>query len=104
MSRRLFSHNAALGITTYAHIDEDSDRIVLQKVANEEPLLEGALQSRNSFTSLDRMGDGMEHVAEVPMHVYANWLKDGRDKDTAFVRRWLNDPENRRYRTRLMRV
>jgi hypothetical protein len=104
MSRRLFSHNAALGITTYAHVDHDSDKIVLQKVVDEEGLLENTQRSRNSYTSLDRMGDGFQHVAEVPMHIYSQWLADGRDKDEAFVRRWLNDPENRRYRTRLMRV
>jgi hypothetical protein len=104
MSRRLFSHNAALGITTYAHVDEDSDRIVLEKVADETALLEALQRKRNGFTSFDRMGDGLQQVAEVPMHEYAKWLADGRDKDQAFIRRWVNDPENRRYRVRDMRI
>jgi hypothetical protein len=104
MARRLFSHNAQLGITTYAHVDEDRDQIVLEKVVDEEHLLETAKRSRDGYTSLDRMGDGLQKVAEVPMHIYATWLADGRDRDPAFVRNWLNDPANRRYRTRLMKV
>lgn len=104
MSRRLFSHNAKLGITTYAHVDHDNDQIVLEKVVDEEHLLESALQSRNSFTSIDRMPDGMVKVAEVPMHIYAQWLATGKDKDERFVRDWLNDPANKRYRFRDMKV
>jgi len=104
MSRRLFSHNPGLGITRYWHYDEDTDTAVIESVSDHEHLLEGAQESRNGFTSLDRMGDGLQKVAEVPIDIYATWLADGRDKDQAFVRRWLNDPENRRYRTRLMKV
>ncbi len=104
MARRLFSHNSALGITTYAHTNEDNDTITLEKVADEESLLEGAQAERNQFTSLDRMPDGMVKVATVPIHIWSEWLKDGRDKDQKFVRSWLNATENARYRTRKMRV
>ena len=104
MSRRLFSHNPGLGITKYWHYDDDTDTAVIESVAEHEGLLEAALRSRNDFTSLDRMGDGVQKVADVPMDIYSEWLRTGKDKDPAFVRKWLNDPENRRYRTRLMRV
>lgn len=99
MARQLFSRDPFLGLTKYFHYDEGKDQAIIETVADVEPLLEANLQSRNEQTRLDRMGDGVQHVACVPMHIYGEWLATGKDRDDAFVRRWLNDPENLKYRT-----
>ena len=104
MSRKLFSHNPALGITKYWHYDDDTDTAVIESVADETALLERVQAERNAQTSLDRFKDGVHKVAEVPLHVYSEWLAKGLDKDQAFLRRWLNDEQNRRYRTYRCRV
>ena len=38
------------------------------------------------------------HVAEIPMTVIGQWMREGCLDDEAHVRRWLNDPENRDFR------
>ena len=44
-------------------------------------------------------GEG-RHVASIPMSLFAEWIREGKDKDQAFLKRFLNDPENRHFRTR----
>jgi len=50
-----------------------------------------------------RAGDQVK-VASVPEVIYAEWIATGKDRDAAFIKRWLNDPENRFFRTRPGRV
>lgn len=38
------------------------------------------------------------HVAEVPMTVVGQWMREGSLDDEKNLRRWLNDPENRDFR------
>lgn len=38
------------------------------------------------------------HVAEIPMSVIGQWMRDGSLDDEKHVRRWLNDPANRDFR------
>lgn len=39
-----------------------------------------------------------KHVAEIPMSVIGQWMRDGCLDDEKTVRRWLNDPDNRDFR------
>lgn len=103
MAKRLFSHDPVFGVTKYWHWDEMSDEVAIETVQDIEPLLEYNQRLRNDQTSLDRWGDG-KVVAKIPMTEYAKLLADKRIHDQAYLRRWLNDPENRKYRTRLGRV
>lgn len=98
MSRRLFSHNPEFGITKYWHYDDDTDTAVIESVQDIEPMLERLQKERNAQTRLDRWKDGMHKVAEVPMATYSEWLAHGLDKDQSFLKRWINDPANLKYR------
>lgn len=42
--------------------------------------------------------DGMVHVAEVPVTVYEEMVRQGRDNPDGW-REWLNDPDNAPFRT-----
>lgn len=44
------------------------------------------------------------HLAEVPMSVIGQWMRDGCLDDEAHVRRWINDPDNRAFRVYAGRV
>ena len=96
--KRLFSRDPVLGLTEWWHYDDDNDRVTIETTQDIEPALEVAQDARNAQTRLDRWGDG-KHVGFIPMAVYAEWLRTGKQHDQAFVRRWLNDPENKKYRT-----
>lgn len=96
--KKLFSHDAELGITRYFHYDENTDQATISTHQNLSPLLEQTKRYRNQQTSLDRWGEGRV-VAQVPLALYYEWLKEGKTNDDAFLRRWLNDPDNKGFRT-----
>ena len=100
METRLFSRNDTFGITEYWHYDEDKDTAHIEAVQDVEAVLEA---NRNAFNATDeraRYGDGVHLVARIPLVVLQELRKRGIDKDPAAMRKWLNDPENRYFRTR----
>jgi hypothetical protein len=103
MSRRLFSHDELTGVTKYFHYDDDTDKFTIETVQPMDELLELNQLQRNEQTRLHRFGDGKK-VATIPMSIWGEWMATGKDKDPAFIKRWLNDPENRKYRTFLGKV
>lgn len=46
-----------------------------------------------------RPGKDLRHVAEVPMVIYQKALREGWSKDSAKWKKWLNDPDNKVFRT-----
>ena len=44
-------------------------------------------------------GKEMRHVAEIPMVVYQRAMREGWINDKAKLKRWLNDPDNKAFRT-----
>lgn len=103
MKGRLFSRDPLFGVTKYWHYDESSDTSTIETYQDVEGLLERNNDIRNAQTSLDRWGDG-KVVASIPMTEYAALLAGGKIKDQAYMRKWLNASDNRKYRTRLGRV
>ena len=75
----------ATGITTYG-VDQDVDVLVEE--------------NKVAYNADHGRWEHFTHVARVPTAIYAEWVREGRDKDDAFVKRWLNDPDNRFFRTR----
>lgn len=103
MARRLFSHDPVFGVTKWWHDDPMSDQVAIETVQDVEPLLDRNVAAANEVTSLDRWGEG-KLVASIPMSVYAELLASGKIKDDAYMRRWLNDRDNRKYRVRPGRI
>jgi hypothetical protein len=102
--RRLFDRDPVLGITEFFHWDEASDTFHIEAVQDVEPAIEANKQSFNSYTSPRDSWGAMHRVASVPLVIYQEWMKTGAHRDQGFLRRWLNDPENRFFRTRPGRV
>lgn len=103
MPKRLFSHDPTFGVTKYWHWDEMSDEVAIETVQDVEPLLESNQAMRNAQTSLDRWGEG-KVVARIPMTEYAKLLADKRIHDQAYLKKWLNHSDNRKWRVRLGQV
>ncbi len=60
-----------------------------------EPIVEFCKQAKDAPDLEKRF---FRHVAEIPMSVLGQWMRDGSLDDEKHVRRWLNDPENRDFR------
>lgn len=103
MQKRVFDHNPLMGITKYFSYDEMTDEATITTAQDLTPLLESNKRAQNEQTSLDRWGDGRT-VARVPLSIYYDWLKAGKTNDDAFLRRWLNDPDNKGFRFFLGKV
>ena len=97
--KQLFSKDAATGITEYFHYDPVTDQATIETVQDYSPIAEHNAAQYREVTSLDRWGDG-KRVATIPLAIYNRLKKEGITNDQAALRRWLNDPENRVFRTR----
>jgi hypothetical protein len=100
MSRRLFDTNQESGITRFFHWDDDKDDFLIETVQDCEPITEAAKAQFNEVTPTTRWGDGLHKVATIPLSIYMDLVKKGIAYDDAAMKKWLNDPDNRAFRTR----
>lgn len=112
MERRLFDYNPTFGITRYFLYDEERDLAHIETVQDVEGIIESNLRQRNETDKHTRYGDGMHKVATVPMNILEKLMMDGivvpgkhGDGDNnKRLAAWLNDSDNRVFRTRNGRV
>lgn len=103
MGKRVVSQSVETGKTTYLHDPEDGQMIIetQQKV---DGLLEANKLQNNAWEYGKLIGNTQAHhqkVAEIPSTIYMQLREkfgDMRDNPKAW-KRWLNDPENRFFRT-----
>lgn len=94
---RVFERDAFTGITTYFIYDESTDEMILRKEQDVASILE--LNKADFNDAPLGWGEG-RRVASIPMTIYWDLKKRGIADDQQALRRWLNDPENRFFRTR----
>lgn len=80
------------------HLDEMEDKVVLSTEQDVTQIIEENKALQNLVTSIDRWGD-MRRVAQVPLSLYLDLYKKGITRDEKAFKRWLNDPDNRFFRT-----
>lgn len=97
--KQLFSRDAAAGITQWFYHDPVTDVSTIETVQDVAPIAQLNHESFKDTTSLDRWGDG-QRVARIPLTTYHELRKQGITQDQAAFKRWLNDPDNRVFRTR----
>jgi len=99
---RLFSHDPLTGVRKYFRYHEgereSEDTFSIETVYDVEPILEANKRDFNSLTSIDRWGDG-RHIARIPMPLWQRLRSEGVAQDEAAFKRWLNDSDNRYFRT-----
>jgi hypothetical protein len=99
MEKRLISENAEAGIKQYWH-EHDDGSVTLQTTQIVDDVLEA---NKGSFNQVDERagwkGD-MHRVASIPMSLYYDLKAKGILDDQVALKKWLNDPNNRYFRTR----
>jgi hypothetical protein len=105
MSSRLFSRDPAAGVTRLFHYDESSDRVTIETQHRVDDIVTANQHERNLLDERARWGDAFGHkVASIPMNVYWDLKRKGIADDPAKLKKWLNDPDNRAFRSRVGRV
>jgi hypothetical protein len=95
--KRVLSVNPDYKKTTYFH--SDADKITIETVQDVTDIVEHNKAKYNSVDERARWGE-WARVAQIPLSVYFDLKKQGITEDEAAMKRWLNSPDNRYYRTR----
>ena len=99
IEKKILDYDPFLGITEYFYYDTDTDKCIVQQVQDTTHIVEQNKAQLAQSHSRDRWGD-MQKVATIPMSIWADLNAKGITTDKAAFRKWLNDPENRFFRTR----
>jgi hypothetical protein len=104
MAKTFFDHNADFGITQWFSQSTDGKEFTIQTTQEVSPYLEAAKKSYNTFDERTPWKGDMHKVAKIPIDLFFKLKKQGVTDDPAKFKRWLNDSENRYFRTRPGRV
>ena len=94
---KLFSHDPILGITRKFHWDDTTDEFLIETIQETEDIVEANKAAYNDAP--DRWGE-WTRVASIPLSIYYDLKKKGIADDEVALKKWLNDPSNRFFRTR----
>lgn len=99
MDNKIFDVNADLGIKRIWHYNDETDEATIQTQQDVTDIIEENKQEFNQVDERARWGE-FSRVASIPLSLYYELKKEGKLEDQAYMKRWLNDPENRHFRTR----
>lgn len=80
------------------HFDEMEDKVVIATEQDVTQIIEENKALHNCVTSIDPWKD-MRRIAQIPLSLYFDLDRQGITRDAKAFKRWLNDPDNRFFRT-----
>ena len=95
--RRVVAFDPATGSLAYVDYDESTDTFRYVQEIEAEPLLDYNRQLYNEAP--DHWGDGAV-AARMPLELYFDLKRQGIMDDERALKRWLNDLDNQKFRTR----
>jgi hypothetical protein len=102
MSRRLLSRDPVTGVESYFTYHDDRDAFSIETVQNVDDVLDENKRDYNDAQT-GWKGD-MHKVASIPLSLYWELKMQGIIDDQTALKRWLNDPDNKYFRTKPGRV
>lgn len=100
MKGDLLDYNPLSGIATGHHYDETEDATYIESCMDAEPIIEANKAAFNSVDERARWADNHNRVASIPLTIYWDLKRRGIIDDQVRLKKWLNDPDNRAFRTR----
>lgn len=82
------------------HYDADKDEGIIETIFDVQAIGEDNKARYNSFDERANWNGDMHHVASIPMSLYYQLKAEGKLDDQAYMKRFLNNPDNRVFRTR----
>jgi hypothetical protein len=96
MTRLLLDFDPLTGISHTFHMDEGTGMVTITAEQDAAVLIEANKAEYNEHLEWGEW----RRVASIPMTEYARLLATGRADDQKAMKRWLNDSDNRHFRTR----
>lgn len=103
MAKRLLSENRLTNTKTYHEYDEATDQSVITTSSDVTDIIESNKAQYNATDERAGYSD-LNKVASIPMNIYFDLKKRGILNDQKKMKAWLNDSDNRYFRTRPGRV
>lgn len=97
--KRYFDTDPLTGATRYFTYDHATDECIIETVQDVSEIIELNKRRFNNKSESSRWGDG-QIVASIPLPLLADLQRRGITDDPAKMRAWLNDSDNRHFRTR----
>lgn len=101
-AERLFDEDPLTGTKRWFRWDDEKQAFTIRTEQNVDGLVDANKRSFND-SSKQFKGD-MHRVASIPMNVYMDLKAQGILDDQKRLKAWLNDPDNRYFRTKPGRV
>ena len=99
INSRIVSENAAIGQKQVWHDHEDGS-VTIQTIQNVDGVAEANKQVFNQFDERSNWNGEVHRVASIPMSIFYDLKRKGILDDPVAMKKWLNDSENRVFRTR----
>lgn len=102
----ILDSDSLTGIRSVFHPDiHHGERNIIETVQDAEPIVELNKARASRFDERSNWkGDGFHMVASIPNVVFMELERKGITRDPVAFKKWLNDPDNRAFRTRPGRV
>ena len=94
---RVLARDKATGKLVLFHVLPDG-RFAVETQTDVEPIIETATAMRNDAPQ-GWKGE-MHYVAKIPMGIWQSLRTEGRIQETADFKKWLNDPDHSKFRTK----
>lgn len=98
LTSRSLGVDPASGLEQVMHVDEDTGDITLEDRQNVQALVE--LNKAIANEDPGNWRADMHRVASIPMSLFYDLKRRGIVDDEKALRKWLNDPDNRVFRTK----
>jgi hypothetical protein len=86
-----------------AHWDQIDEKLIIESTQDTAPILESNKFERNEFDTKFNSGQkynrGFTKVASIPNIVIDKLMREGIWNDKDAMKKWLNDPDNKAFRT-----
>lgn len=99
LDTRVISTNQAIGQMQKMHFHEDGG-LTIETIQDITDIAEDNKRAYNAYDERSSWRGDMHKVASIPLGVYYDLKAKGILDDPVAMKRWLNDPENRVFRTR----
>jgi hypothetical protein len=95
---RLFDYDLVTGKAVFMRFE--GDQLKVRTVMPVDDLVDENAD-RRAETAGTKWGDGIQHVARIPIHMWQRQLAEPLlQEDQKALSKWLNDPDNAAFRTR----
>jgi hypothetical protein len=101
---RIFDEDPIGGRRRLFHYDHTNDTFTIETQQDVTDLVEQNKALAGRFDERSRWAGDWHRVASIPMSLYFDLKRKGLVDDIPALKRWLNDPDNRFFRTRPGRV